>query len=35
MGRTVVYRIHFTVEDLARTRVAEAPPPLWELSISL
>ncbi|WP_245737885.1 winged helix-turn-helix domain-containing protein [Streptomyces sparsogenes] len=32
---TVVYRIHFTVEDLARTRVAPVPPPLMELSSSV
>ncbi|MGW2181861.1 MarR family transcriptional regulator [Streptomyces sp. NPDC001732] len=31
----MVYRIHFTLDDLARTRVAQAPPPLWELSISV
>ncbi|MFC0597600.1 winged helix-turn-helix domain-containing protein [Streptomyces palmae] len=30
-----MYRIHFTVEDLARTRVAQAPPPLWELSVAV
>jgi DNA-binding transcriptional ArsR family regulator len=30
----VVYRIHFTVEDLARTRVAQ-PPPLMELSAAV
>lgn len=30
----MVYRIHFTLEDLARTRVAE-PPPLLELSAAL
>ncbi|MGW7338246.1 MarR family transcriptional regulator [Streptomyces sp. NPDC054808] len=34
LGGTVVYRIHFTLEDLARTRVAE-PPPLLELSAAL
>jgi hypothetical protein len=27
----VVYRIHFTAQDLARTRVAQAPMPLSEL----
>src|SRR5687768_3638715 len=27
-------RIHFTSEDLARTRVASAPDPLWELALS-
>ncbi|MEU1789863.1 helix-turn-helix domain-containing protein [Streptomyces sparsogenes] len=32
---TVVYRIHFTVEDLARTRVAPTPPPLMELGSSV
>ncbi|WBP91368.1 winged helix-turn-helix domain-containing protein [Kitasatospora cathayae] len=31
----MVYRIHFTVQDLARTRVAELPPPLWELSTAI
>jgi DNA-binding transcriptional ArsR family regulator len=30
-GASVVYRIHFTVQDLARTRVAQAPMPLAEL----
>jgi DNA-binding transcriptional ArsR family regulator len=30
-GEHVVYRIHFTAQDLARTRVAEAPMPLLEL----
>ncbi|MFI8849245.1 winged helix-turn-helix domain-containing protein [Streptomyces sp. NPDC053499] len=30
----MVYRIHFTVEDLARTRVAQ-PPPLMELSAAV
>ncbi|CAG6391888.1 hypothetical protein NMG29_30840 [Streptomyces cocklensis] len=30
----MAYRIHFTVEDLARTRVAE-PPPLMELSAAV
>jgi DNA-binding transcriptional ArsR family regulator len=29
-----VLRIHFTSEDLARTRVASAPDPLWELALS-
>jgi DNA-binding transcriptional ArsR family regulator len=28
-------RIHFTAEDLARTRVAARPDPLWELVLSL
>ncbi|WJV50455.1 helix-turn-helix domain-containing protein [Streptomyces flavofungini] len=28
-------RIHFTSDDLARTRFVEGPDPLWELSISL
>ncbi|MFH8991290.1 winged helix-turn-helix domain-containing protein [Streptomyces sp. NPDC017940] len=31
----MVYRIHFTVEDLARTRVAQSPPPLMELAASV
>ena len=31
VGGALVYRIHFTSQDLARTRVAEAPPPLLEL----
>lgn len=31
----MVYRIHFTVEDLARTRVAQAPHPLLELSAAV
>ncbi|MFD7020614.1 ArsR/SmtB family transcription factor [Streptomyces sp. NPDC059928] len=31
----MVYRFHFTSADLARTRVAEAAPPLGELSIAL
>jgi DNA-binding transcriptional ArsR family regulator len=30
-GETMVFRIHFTAEDLARTRVADAPMPLVEL----
>lgn len=30
----MVYRIHFTGEDLARTRVAEAPMPLSELNLA-
>ncbi|MEK8144170.1 hypothetical protein NKH18_26910 [Streptomyces sp. M10(2022)] len=30
----MVYRIHFTLEDLARTRVAQ-PPPLMELSAAV
>jgi hypothetical protein len=30
----VVYRIHFTMQDLARTRVAEEPVPLRELSLA-
>jgi DNA-binding transcriptional ArsR family regulator len=34
LGESVVYRIHFTVEDLARTRVAQ-PPPLLELSAAV
>ncbi|MGW4028594.1 ArsR/SmtB family transcription factor [Streptomyces sp. NPDC004838] len=28
-------RIHFTAEDLARTRLAERPDPLWEITASL
>src|SRR5690349_6563852 len=28
-------RIHFTGEDLARTRVALGPEPLWELVLSM
>src|SRR3954454_22238296 len=28
-------RIHFTGEDLIRTRVAAAPDPLWELALSM
>lgn len=28
-------RFHFTAEDLARTRVAAAPHPLWEIAVSL
>ncbi len=31
----MVYRIHFTTEDLARTRVARAPSPLMELGASV
>lgn len=31
----MVYRIHFTVKDLARTRVAQAPHPLLELSAAV
>jgi hypothetical protein len=31
-GEAVVYRIHFTAEDLARTRVAESPRPMLELT---
>ncbi|MGW4994272.1 winged helix-turn-helix domain-containing protein [Streptomyces mirabilis] len=31
----MVYRIHFTVEDLARTQVAEVSPPLVELSAAV
>ncbi|WP_392674639.1 winged helix-turn-helix domain-containing protein [Streptomyces sp. LN785] len=30
----MVYRIHFTIQDLARTRVAEAPMPLHELELA-
>ncbi|MEU8835448.1 MULTISPECIES: winged helix-turn-helix domain-containing protein [Streptomyces] len=30
----MVYRIHFTVQDLARTRVSEAPMPLHELELA-
>src|SRR5262245_27108671 len=30
----MVYRIHFTIQDLARTRVAEAPMPLFELDLA-
>ncbi|AVH60686.1 MULTISPECIES: MarR family transcriptional regulator [Streptomyces] len=30
----MAYRIHFTVQDLARTRVAEAPMPLHELELA-
>jgi DNA-binding transcriptional ArsR family regulator len=30
-----VLKIHFTAADLARTRVASAPDPLWELVLSL
>jgi hypothetical protein len=30
----VVYRIHFTAEDLARTRVADTPMPLVELGLA-
>jgi DNA-binding transcriptional ArsR family regulator len=30
----VVYRVHFTAEDLARTRVADAPMPLSELDLA-
>lgn len=33
-GVIVVYRIHFTVQDLARTRLAEAPMPLSELALA-
>ncbi|WP_328939852.1 ArsR family transcriptional regulator [Streptomyces tauricus] len=28
-------RFHFTAQDLARTRVAAAPHPLWEIAVSL
>ncbi|KRV47747.1 hypothetical protein AQ490_05045 [Wenjunlia vitaminophila] len=31
----MVYRIHFTAQDLARTRVARSPWPLWELMIAI
>lgn len=31
---TVAYRIHFTTEDLARTKVAQAPLPLMELDLA-
>jgi DNA-binding transcriptional ArsR family regulator len=31
----MVLRIHFTATDLARTRVAAAPDPLWEVVLSL
>ncbi|QXE38063.1 winged helix-turn-helix domain-containing protein [Streptomyces sp. GMY02] len=31
----MVYRIHFTAQDLARTRVAETPRPLVELSAAM
>ncbi|MGM1059026.1 ArsR/SmtB family transcription factor [Saccharothrix sp. Mg75] len=30
-----VLRVHFTAEDLARTRVAPAPDPMWELVMSV
>jgi DNA-binding transcriptional ArsR family regulator len=33
-GAIVVYRIHFTAQDLARTRVAETPMPLIELTLA-
>jgi DNA-binding transcriptional ArsR family regulator len=31
----MVFRIHFTIQDLARTRVAEAPRPLFELDLAV
>ncbi|MEU2561906.1 DUF5937 family protein [Streptomyces longispororuber] len=31
----MVYRIHFTLEDLARTRLAQAPPALMELAAAV
>ncbi|GGO89143.1 winged helix-turn-helix domain-containing protein [Wenjunlia tyrosinilytica] len=31
----MAFRIHFTAEDLARTRVASSPWPLWELVIAI
>lgn len=34
LGDTVVLRIHFTPDDLARTTVANAPDPLWEVLFS-
>lgn len=33
-GKTVAYRIHFTTEDLARTRVARTALPLMELDLA-
>src|ERR1044072_7652025 len=34
-GASMVYRVHFTSQDLARTRVAEAPMPLAELQLAI
>ena len=34
-GGRVVLRIHFTDEDLARTRIAAGPDPMWETVLSL
>ncbi|MFD5315711.1 helix-turn-helix domain-containing protein [Streptomyces sp. NPDC127098] len=34
-GGTTVLRIHFSDADLARTRIAAAPDPLWEVASSL
>jgi DNA-binding transcriptional ArsR family regulator len=31
----MAYRVHFTAEDLSRTRVADAPLPLWELAVAM
>src|SRR4051794_28763988 len=33
-GTIVVYRIHFNVQDLARTRVAQVSVPLFELDLA-
>jgi hypothetical protein len=34
IGGIVVYRVHFTSQDLARTRMTEAPMPLKELALA-
>src|SRR5689334_11055263 len=33
-GGEAMLRIHFTGADLAKTRIAVAPDPMWELSLS-
>src|SRR5690242_7862562 len=34
-GQALVYRIHFTAADLARTRIAAAPRPLLEVIMAM
>lgn len=34
VGGALMLRIHFTCEDLANTRIAGGPDPVWELSLS-
>jgi DNA-binding transcriptional ArsR family regulator len=34
-SRLAMLRIHFTADDLARTRLTNAPDPMWEIALSL